>query len=512
MNRIVGLLTLAGGATMVAGFLREAMVAFRFGASGDADAVAVAMVYLDGVTAVAVVGVAGVMMVPVIARVSQAQGVPESLRLMDSCLLWAAIVMVPLGLAGLFLPDVLARIAAPEFPPDRLRALTTLLAFGAPTIVLVVLSGVMAGVLQAHRDYFSPVHGRTLFALAVAAAVLLFPSAGVTAVGVGMLVGVLLLVAAHVRGLMRLGWRPRRPAFAHAGLAHALQMAVPILLALVLINIVMGGVQRMAASGLPEGGLAAMTYALRALNLVAGLTMSLATVSLTELALKYEAEGMGPGTRAVLEDALTAGVWMLVPLTFLLLAMSEPFVALLFYRGEYDDAALRLTAQCLRWLTGAIVPGMVVAVLLRAAPAFGRPWRSALIGAVWMSATVAATIALLPAMGAVALAAGHSIGITVAAGASILILRDLIPLPFYRLMMVDTFKWVAFSAVGLVVTQGVVLWVGPQEAYGLVESAGRLLLIAVVFLFCAGGAAILTGDRRTREAASALLAFRHRLY
>ncbi len=504
MKRAVGLLAIANLATMAAGFTREVAIAFRFGTSGDADALALTMFYVDGTMAVAVAGVAGAMMVPVVVRVVQTHGTDSAFRLLESCMIWAALLLVPLAVVAGARLGALGTLIAPEFPPARHVALGHLLAFAVPTIVLVLLSSVMAGVLQAQRDYFTPVFGRSVFALSTGAAILLFPSLGVRAAGAGLLAGALLLVLFHAWGLRRLGWRWQRPMLVHPGLGHALRMAVPTLLALVLINVLMGGIQRMSASGLSAGGLAAMNYAQRALNIVSGLTMSLATVSLTELSVKFEAEGTGLGTGKVLSDALMDGLWILVPASCLLAMATEPLVALLFLRGQYDLDALKVTASCLRWLAGSIVPGLIVAVLLRAAPAFGRPWRSVVISAAWLTVTVTATTLLLPSFGAVALAAGHTIGMTAAAFVSAALLADLVPVTLYRSVLAYGARVAGVSLLGLAAAAGLVAVVGPQQSFGPLQNVERLLLIAIPFVASAGVLSFVTRDPRTRAVAALL--------
>jgi putative peptidoglycan lipid II flippase len=190
---------------------------------------------------------------------------------------------------------------------------------------------------------------------------------------------------------------------------------------------VVGGVQRALASSLPEGSLAAVNYASRAMNLLASVSVAFGTVSLTELAVQFSREGVGAGMRRALENSLQGVFFVFVPVSTLMFLLAEPVVAVLFQRGQYDEASLRLTADCLRWYALSGVAGALTAVLVRAAyPAFGRLWRVVLNAGLSGAAAVVVTAGLLRAgAGVVALPIGFSVGMLMNCLVSILGLWDL---------------------------------------------------------------------------------------
>jgi peptidoglycan biosynthesis protein MviN/MurJ (putative lipid II flippase) len=272
----------------------------------------------------------------------------------------------------------------------------------------------------------------------------------------------------------------------------------------VLINILMGGAQRAAASGLPDGAFSSLNYAQRSLNLVSGLALSLATVSLTELSVSYGTDGMRGKTLAVLRESLDSACFMLIPLSALLYIVSEPMIALLFLRGRYDVESVKLTGACLRWLTLSVVPGTVLAVLHRAAAAFGRPWRTTVTSAAWTLATVGVTVLILPSLGPVALAAGFSIGTVIATCVSALALRDIVPLTFYWPVLAYAGRTVVISASGLASGLVVLHALGNGATVSALDSGLKLVSVAVAFLLAAAVSGIATGDRRIRTLAAKL--------
>jgi putative peptidoglycan lipid II flippase len=300
-------------------------------------------------------------------------------------------------------------------------------------LMCLALSSVLAGSLQAAAQYNLPTLSRGLLGIGVAAGLAAGGGRwGVAAGGAGLLAGAAAQLGLLAAAQWRLGWRPAWPQLRHTGLARAAAVGMPVVLTLALAQIVVGGVQRALASSLPEGSLAAVNYASRAMNLMAAVSVAFGTVSLTELAVQFRREGAGAETRRALENSAQGVFFVFVPISVLMFMLAEPVVAVLFQRGQYDEASLRLTAVCLRWYSLAGVSGALNALLVRAAyPAFGRLWRVVLNGILSALASVLVTAALLRAgAGVVALPIGFGVGMVLNSLLSIVGLWDIVGTPF----------------------------------------------------------------------------------
>jgi putative peptidoglycan lipid II flippase len=503
MSRPVAALTVATFLAMGAGFLREVTIAYHFGTSASADALALALFYADGIAAVVIVGLAGYTLVPVVTGVIAADGHAAAYRLLESLLLWTALLSLPIVVAAWLAPARIAELVAPEFAPEQRDALIALVRSVVPACALLLMTGAMAGVLQAGAAYNAPVFGRAALSLVTAGALVGGTRAlGVRAGGLGLLCGAAAQLLWLGEALRRGGWRPRPPRLNHPALARAVAAGLPTLLALLLTNILMGGAQRFIASGLPEGGFAALNYAQRAVNLVSGFTMAIATVALTELSVEFHATGIGARMQRIIRDGLDTGLFIVIPLSVLLVLLSEPLIALLFQRGQYPPESLDLTAQCLRWLAASIAPGLVVAILHRACPACGRPWRATAVSLLWVAVTILTTVWLLPAMGAVALAAGFTLGMTAAAVGSVIALRDLLAATVLQSVATGSLRASGLTAVALLPAAGLTAMLQPNDG---LWTAGRGLVVSMVAtatfvtLFVSG--CLLVGEPRWRRLA-----------
>jgi putative peptidoglycan lipid II flippase len=454
MKRSVIILTLISFIAMGAGFFREVVTAYFFGTSAASDAFSITLFYIDGITTVVLLGLAGYMIVPIVTRLEKEDG----FHLLQVLVQWLTLLGILCVIFGILFPQKISGLIAPDFSARQRGYLEELIQWGTPSAIVILVSGLIAGVLQAHEDYYSPAFGRAVFSLGVALPLLLGSQQwGILAGGIGLFVGSVGQFLWIFIGLLRLGWRPVRPRWWHASMPSALAMGLPALLALVLINILMGGAQRWLASGLPEGSFAAINYAQRAIGLVTSFSLALATVSLTDLSLRYNENKSEESSRSILKTSLEGGVFLVTPLSVLFFLLSQPLIAVLFQRGQYTEESMWLTIFCLRWFLLSVIPGMVVAVLHRACAAFHQPWWAVVISAVWTAATLLFTIVFLGVWGATAVPAGYAIGTLFAAFTGFFILRRFIGSEVMIAVAAYFFRIVFRSALALAMGWGVYL-------------------------------------------------------
>jgi putative peptidoglycan lipid II flippase len=110
-------------------------------------------------------------------------------------------------------------------------------------------------------------------------------------------------------------------------------------------------VDRILASGLPEGSVSALNYANRLMQLAPSIIgTSLVTVvypTLARMAARNDRKGLSKS----LADALGLVHFMLIPIAVGVLVLREPFVRIVFQRGVFDAAATEETAWALLFLS-----------------------------------------------------------------------------------------------------------------------------------------------------------------
>lgn len=437
---LISVLTLLARA---AGFGRTLVFTNTVGAGSTGDTYLVANTVPNIVFEVVAGGALASLVVPMLAG-GIAAGDREQVRRTASALLgWTLLVLVPLAvLLALCARPVAAALlgaggAEPADPAEVDLAARFLLVF-APQVVLYGIGIVLTGVLQAHRRFAGPAVAPLLSSVVVAGAYLLFAGMGgggrvedlstpaELVLGVGTTLGVLALslsLLVPLRGL-RLGLRPAlrfpvgaAPRVRRLALAGVLTLAGQQLVAVVAI--------RLANDGGPDGTQVAYVAGLTVFLLPwAALAVPLATSAYPELSERAE-RGDEPGYRQALAPVVVLTVVSTAVAAAGLVAVSGP-LARVFFAADVGGSAAVLQPTIVAFAPGLLGYGLV-ALLSRALYARGL-WRAptVCVAGGWLVAAAADVVlagVLPPADRALALGAGHSVGVTVAGVALLLVVR-----------------------------------------------------------------------------------------
>ncbi len=503
----------------LAGFGRTLVFTNAVGSGSTGDTYLAANTVPNIVFEVVAGGALASLVVPMLAG-GIATGDREQVRRTASALLgWTLLVLVPLAALVALLAEPIARLLLGGGTDAEVALAARFLLVFAPQVVLYGLGIVLTGVLQAHRRFAGPAVAPLLSSVVVAGAYALFAllggarSAGDLStpaelvLGVGTTLGVVALTVPLLLPLRRLGLRLRpalrfpvgaAPRVRRLALAGVLTLAGQQLVAAVAI--------RLASDG-PDGTQVAYT---------AGLTLFLVpwaavAVPLATSVYPLLAERAGTGDEAGYRRAL-APVTVLVLVASLgaaavLAAVAGPMARVFLVGGPAGHvAALRDTIL-------GFAPGLagygLVAVLTRALYARGL-WRAptACVLGGWLLA-VAADVVLartLPAGDrALALALGHSLGVTVAGLALLAVTARVAPgglAGVARCGVPALLAAAAGAAAGLLTARA--LGADPVPAGSLPGAIGAGLLAAAAVTAVAAAGMMVTARRPLLTAVRAL--------
>ncbi|SNR86847.1 murein biosynthesis integral membrane protein MurJ [Blastococcus mobilis] len=437
MNRRTVAQGVAGAAALIAvltllarlaGFGRTLVFTNTVGADSTGDTYQAANTVPNIVFEVVAGGALASLVVPMLAG-GIAAGDREQVRRTASALLgWTLLVLTPLAVVIALLAEPIARVLLGSGGEAEVELAARFLLVFAPQVVLYGIGIVLTGVLQAHRRFAGPAIAPLLSSLVVAGAYLLFAAIGgardvddltrpaALVLGVGTTLGVAALslsLLVPVRGL-RLGIRPSlrfpvgaAPRVRRLAVAGVLTLAGQQLVAVVAI--------RLAADG-PDGTQVVYAAGLT-LFLVpwAALAVPLATSAYPGLAERADA-GDAAGYRRALAPVAVLVVAASAVAAGLLVAVSGP-MARIFLTGAPVPVVAALRDTIIAFAPG--LPGYaLVALLTRALYARGL-WKAPTVCVVggWLLAVAADLVLarlLAPQDRGLALAAGHSLGVTVA--------------------------------------------------------------------------------------------------
>jgi len=349
-------------ASKLAGFGRELIMARYFGVTADVDALLVAITPYW--VFILVVGEAlRFQFIPKLTAEETRYGLAAFWRA-------SAVLVRRTAVIGIVLSTTLALSArwwVPAIAPGASKATLELairLAWLLSPIVAASLVGnVLVAVLNARgRLLRSAIADLAYNAFGVPFVLLFAGTLGIRAAAWGWTGGYVLycLVLLGAFAGRRLPWRGSRP-----GAALGLLDAAPLMFIAAATPITMA-VDRLVASRLPTGSIAALNYAFKLFFFPVGILVgALGAVSYPRLARSFASQRQVEAGNAVAAD-LTIYLVLATPLSAFFAVASLEIVELFFRRGVFDSAAARLTADCLRAYSFGILPYGAGVLLMRA--------------------------------------------------------------------------------------------------------------------------------------------------
>lgn len=345
----------------------EIAAAARFGTGRDADALAFALMLLVTLTG-EVVGWFSTLFIPLYIDAgvaSPARAAALARRVLGALVVFTVGAALLLALGAPLIVNLLA-------PALGERGIAVLRAF-APLFVVLPLAGLFAAMLQARGRFV----GASLRQLAwygggLVSIVVLAGTLGAVAVPLGMLAGTAIFAVALGLAVLRLG-----APFAGDGSGPTLGRLGTLLVPLALLSAAAAvnvTVERALAARLPEGSLAALTYAWRLLNVPLALFVVNATAIMLPTLAGHASRGDAGAVNALTGRALRIGVVFAVPLAALAIALAEPLTQVLLERGAFTATSTTATATAIAWYAPGVIAMAIVQILFRTYQAVHALW------------------------------------------------------------------------------------------------------------------------------------------
>jgi putative peptidoglycan lipid II flippase len=346
---VVGFATLL---SRMLGFVRDAAIAWYFGAGFASDAFIAAFRLPNLFRRLLGEGAFSSAVVPVFTEVLYDRGLAESNRLAGAALRLLAIALCLLALGCILLAPWLVRLIAPGFTAEKYQLTVTLARIMLPYLFFVCMVALCAGILNVYHHFAAPAYAPAMLNLGMIGAIFLIaPRLDVPVIGlaVGVLLGGCLQLALQLPPLVAhrvFFWRGG-PLF-HPAMGQIGRLMIPVILggAVYQINIV---ISTLLGTLLSEGSVTFLYFADRLVQFPLGVFALAATTAVLPSLSRQAAARNWVALKETLGQALRMILFLTVPSMVGLVILREPIVALLFERGEFDPAATRLTAEALSY-------------------------------------------------------------------------------------------------------------------------------------------------------------------
>ena len=440
MGRVLSFATITAAGFLLgklSGILKEVVVSAHFGLAGGLDAYVLAGLVPTTINNIVAGSAITAAVMPTLARYLAAGKRGEFWYAASVITNVVLLITGALTVIGMLLAGPIISIVAGSSPASTQALATGMLVIMMPTLLLGAVLNMLMAMLNSVDRFTGPALIFLVLNLGmIATVILLTPVIGVYAVAWGFLIGVVFQVVIqmielrreHPQYTWRIDWH-------HPALRQVLIAFVPItaLAITAQINLV---VDKSMAASLPEGSVSALYYADVVLGAfyMLGYSIGIAVFpNLSRLAAVNDTEN----TRRTVVTSLRLLIFILAPLTFLLIAFAAPMVGLIFERGKFDALAVQMTAQALAMYAVGLIAIAALQVLQRVFYAFADSATPFVVGALTAVAHVALNLILMRYWAHAGIALSTSITAIVAVIALIILIER-------RVRGIDVIKLLSF--------------------------------------------------------------------
>lgn len=354
--RAAGIIAVASILSKILGYVREFAMAAVFGASYVTDAYLVASIIPSMLLSVVSMALSTTL-IPVFTHRVHEGGESSGLQFINSLINFIIIFCLIMTGIGLLVTPSIVRIVAPGFSGETFHLAVVLTRILLATMVFTGLTASITGLLQARESFGWPVLVGIPFNVILIIAIIWGGKRyGITAVAVGMVLAMLSQLFIMAPGLIRIRFHYQHHLnMRDPGMIQVGKLILPILLAtgagqLGLI------VDRMLASGLAEGSIAALNFG----NLLAQLPLGIFALAVTTVIYptfsQYAVAHDLVGLRRALVGGIRVSIFLLLPMSVALIILRWPIVQVLFERGAFNSRATGLTAYAVLFFSVGLVP------------------------------------------------------------------------------------------------------------------------------------------------------------
>lgn len=347
------------------GFIRETVIARQFGATGATDAYLVAYTIPSVLMSILALALATVV-IPVFSEYQSKGKRQEAWQLFNVVTNLTAVVFIVITVVGMLGAPYLVKIIAPGLKGEAAVLAPELTRLMMPILLFMGLSTLFNGLLNANNVFAIPAFSIVASNIVVIISALTLGNImGIQGLTIGTVLGMVVATLFQLPALYRAGFRYKLNLdWRHPGVQQVMSLMFPVALG-VSVNQVYIIVDRILASGLPVGSIAALNFANKLILLPIGLfVMAIGTAfypTLTRQAVDTSAGDMAE----TLRRAFRAVVLLSVPAGVGLAVLRYPIIKLLFERGEFNAQATEMTAFALLFFSIGLVGQAANVILTR---------------------------------------------------------------------------------------------------------------------------------------------------
>jgi putative peptidoglycan lipid II flippase len=431
------------------GFLSQILVTGLVGTTGQADTYYFAFSIATILSAL-VLAPAGFVLIPCYIEKKEREGTARANEFANAVLTYLTLLLVLLTLLMALLAGPLVD-ALGRFPAGLRPLATRVFAATAPLALLAGVGQLLMALSQARKRFVAPAFMGVLHSVVfMSVLVLAWKRLGVYSLILAVTVSLLLQAVVMLSRLAGDGNVYPSLRLRRNEIRQMLLLTWPLLLSQILSTIQLI-VSRNIASGLLVGSVAALAYA----ESLKAVFLDLCVVPVAQVSLPIFSEKIARNEDnsawEQLQGALSALWFLVTPVVALLWVLSGPLVKLFYQRGAFNAQSTALTASALAFLSWGLLGEAPYYLVARYYLAKRDTWTLTWLAIPFTALYVILLRGLSSVWGLKGIALGHSLTMTTAMVATVLVLRRKVDRPFVPAFGRGVAK-IAVSGLGMLFT------------------------------------------------------------
>src|SRR5215831_18502520 len=336
----------------VIGYVREAYIAWAFGAGPATDAYVAGFTIPDWLNYIVAGGTASITFIAIYTRFL-AENKEDEAQKTFSVIITVMTLVLSIGviLAEIFTPQI-ERLLFRGFTPEQLELCVHLTRILLPAQIFFYVGGVVSAVLLSHRLFLLPAFGPLLYNVAIIlGGVVASHRLGIASLAYGALIGSFLgpflvnaIGAARVGIGYSISFDTRNPAF-----REWVRLSIPLMLGVSLVTADDWILRYFASSGI--GDITRLNYAKR----LFAVPIAVLGQATGQASLPFFARLFGEKRMREFEDTVNGAVYRISALSVLVSALmmviARPLIDLVYRRGHFSFADSQETALYFFWFS-----------------------------------------------------------------------------------------------------------------------------------------------------------------
>lgn len=329
------------------GFIRETLIAAKFGAGMETDTFFVAMTATGLITGL-ISNAIKTTFVPILSEIEAKEGQKGKINHINNMLNVIFINSLLLVLLGWLASPILVKLLARGFYNEQYNLAVKLTRIGMPKLLFSGLIGVLSGYLHSEQRHTSsaaigfPYNIAFIFYL-----LFLSTTFGIKGLMVAAVFGVFSQLLIQLPEVKKAGYQFKFIFDLKDNyIKKVLYMSLPVFVG-VAINDLNAIVDRTLASSLVSGSISTLNYANRLNALILGVFISAITTVIFPLLSKESSSGNISGMKKIMGYGVNLILLITIPATVGLVVLAIPIVQVVFERGKFAEVATLMTARAL---------------------------------------------------------------------------------------------------------------------------------------------------------------------